>query len=193
MFTARTRSNPYFDSPLKAPSPMRPKHAVTPVRRPPKRRKLGTGLRSRLFADSDSDQPSERLSRVASGHAATTRSGSQTRRAELSLKIPARALNAQSELSPRKRKRTDRAAPSSDGDSWIETEDEAPEFIAEGEYLQGMTPDTVQMIRIFSVLPRLTRCIGYGKTNLSVCGRWLACGPKKTRKVGYERRVRWTW
>lgn len=133
--TTRTRSNPYFESPLKASSPMRPKHAVTPVRRPPKRRKLGTGLRNRLFADSDSDQPSERLSRVASRHGAPTRprSGSQSRRAELSLKIPARAINAQSELSPRKRKRTDKTAPSSDGDSWIETEDEAPQFIAEGE------------------------------------------------------------
>lgn len=43
-------------------------------------------------------------------------------------------MNAHSDLSPRKRKRTDKTAPSSDGDSWIETEDETPQLIAEGRY-----------------------------------------------------------
>lgn len=158
--TARTRSNPYFESPLKTSSPMRPKHAVTPVRRPPKRRKLGTGLRNRLFADSDSDQTSERLSRVATRHVVTARprSGSQTRRTELSLKIPARAMNGQSGLSPRKRKRTEKTAPSSDGDSWIETEDEAPQFIAEGEYMGLFVSLTVQTIRTFYMSPQHTHC-----------------------------------
>lgn len=92
-------------------------------------------MRNRTLADSDSDQAHERLSRTTSRQAVATRSRSASRalRTELSLKIPARTANAQGERSPRKRKRADKTAPSSDGDSWVETEDEEPDFIAKGE------------------------------------------------------------
>lgn len=59
--------------------------------------------------------------------------GAHGRRADLSLRIPARMINGHSELSPRKRKRTDKSLPSSDEGSWIETEDETPELIAEDD------------------------------------------------------------
>lgn len=144
---ARTHARPFLDSPLtvKTASPLKHRHAVTPVRHPPKRRRLAAGVSSlafgsnRLARSSDTDNSDQEgyLPKSQLMYASSPRALPRTRKALAKLrgKSGSRA-GADSEMSPRKRKRSDRGSNSPvESDSWVETEDETPDFIAEGEFV----------------------------------------------------------
>lgn len=133
----RTRSRWYVESPLRAASPLKHKHPVGGVRHVPKRRRLGVSSLSgnRLPPSSDTDSNRDmyplRSRFFPSSPRATPRIN---RRSGALRRLRPSPLVQGDEMSPRKRKRSDDGSNSmSDSESWIETEDEFPDLIAEGE------------------------------------------------------------
>lgn len=134
MIHTRTRSRWYMESPLRAASPLKHKGAVRHV---PKRRRLGMSSLSvnRLPSSSDTDSNEtyplrSRFFQPASPRVTprvNKRSGAQRR------SRPSTLFEVPDEMSPRKRKRSEDGSSSMSGsESWVETEDEFPDFIGEG-------------------------------------------------------------
>lgn len=183
----RTRSRPFQETPRRTTSPLH-RHAVTPIRRPPKRRRVGRSAlaisklqnRSSDSADSDHDNGVYRL---------TTQiyASSPKLRARKTLpRLRTRTLQRSAlddTMSPRKRKRSEEGSPSTSpgSGSWIETEDEMPEFMAEGKPLCTCMADLLQ--RTISCCSRHQRMhfIDCVRASSFVCGKSPGCGQVMTR------------
>lgn len=151
---ARTRSRPYLESSplIKTASPLKHLQALTPGRHPVKRRRLGMSslalsrlnLSSNRSSDSDdSEQHDDYPSKAQRLYAPSPRIPPRTRKSQAKQHASKGASCAgdDSEMSPRKRKRSDGGSiPPVESDSWVETEDEAPDFIAEGKRHHCNTP-----------------------------------------------------
>lgn len=137
MIQTRTRSRWFGDPQIRAASPLKHKHTVGASRHAPKRRRLGVSSLSvnRLPPSSDTDSNRDMYPlRSRFFPAASPRATSKpARRSGMKRRAKPSLLMEGNEMSPRKRKRSDEESFSlSDTESWVETEDEVPDLIAEG-------------------------------------------------------------
>ncbi|KLT39753.1 kinase-like protein [Cutaneotrichosporon oleaginosum] len=164
MIHTRTRSRWYMESPIRrAASPLVHKGAIKHVS---KRRRIGMSSLNvnRLpppSSDTDSNRDSHSLPNRFSLSSPRTVSRTHRRSGVPRRPKPLPLSGDEQALSPRKRKRSDIESVSDE--SWIETEDEMPEFIAEDDqHLLQMAPASALHRLRKSELVRLWK----------VCGMW---------------------